>query len=361
MSVLLYGVLAGATLAGIVVIAPAVKQATDLAPFLYANTRCSARTGSLLTQNTYSEMLASSSVQELYGILEDTAYSNIVEHSKNFVSFSKSLDKQMCADYDWLKGIVPKELIKIIKTLQLKYEIADIKSAVNRIKKGTVVSSVSSNSSSEKENTEFALNFIADDDLRYKVQSATDFNSLVSAFEGSPYQSVFTGVEADETEKITTGLDYFYIKKVLSVIRDAPKKSAEAFLDYWRHVVDMFNVRLVFRKLNLGRDDMDFIEGGFLNVKALSGVGDLSQLEGLLRDSPYSKHFTEINSLQVEISFTKVLKELASLLNARHPLHAGYVIRYIILKENEIKAVNMISKLKEENFDEDEIRKLLVI
>ena len=65
MSIIVTGVLVGAGVAGIAVIAPAVKQAMDMAPFIYANTRCSARTGALLTPANYNEILSSTSYREM--------------------------------------------------------------------------------------------------------------------------------------------------------------------------------------------------------------------------------------------------------------------------------------------------------
>lgn len=345
MSILVTGVLTGAALAGIIVIAPAVKQAVDLAPFLYANTRCSARTGALLTQNIYSELLASSSVSELYGILEDTAYSTLVEHAKNFADFSKALDKNLHDDLKWLATIVPSELSPILKAINLKFEINEIKSILNGLKTGNI----------PKE-----LDFVLKDELKFKLQSVTDFASLTSAVEDTQYQNIFIGTELSQTEKINTKLDSFYIKKVMSVINKAPKKSAAAFKEYWRHVIDIFNVRLAIRKMNSAREDIEFLNGGFIASKSLSAVTDMTQLEGVLRSGQYTDFMTDMESLQIEVAFNKSLKSFAGLLNARHPLQAGYVVRYIILKDLELKTVNLIAKLKEENFGEDEIRKLTI-
>lgn len=345
MSLLVTGVLTGAAVAGIVVIAPAVKQAVKLAPFLYANTRCSARTGALLTQNNYSELYASSSVQEMFGLLEDTAYSSIVEHAKDFKSLSKALDKNYHDDLAWIATIVPSELAPILKSLNIKFEIADIKSVMNGIKEGSI----------PKE-----LKYVMKDDLKFKLQSVTDFASLVSAVEGTMYQDIFLGSDISQMEKINTKLDAFYVQKVMSTIGKAPKKTAEAFKEYWRQVIDVFNVRLALRKIHGAREDADFLEGGYLKPKSLSGVTDLTQLEGVIRNGRYNDFVTEMDSLMIEVGFNKSMKHLAGLLNARHPLEAGYVIRYIILKDLELKTVNLIAKLKEENFEEDEIRKLTV-
>lgn len=346
MSIIVTGVLAGAGIAAIAVIAPAVKQAMDMAPFLYANTRCSARTGKLLTTANYAELLSSNSYKEFYGLLEDTAYNSIVEHNKDFVSFSKAINENMYSDLEWLKRVVPEKVAPVIKALMLRFEINDIKELLNNIRVGAP----------EKE-----FHHISNDELRYKLQGAIDFESVISAVEGTKYEEIFNNSSLEEIEKLNTKLDRYYITHTFWAIKNAPKGSVAAFLDLWRRNIDLFNVRMAYRKLLRGMEELELIDGGLLDIKSLEAVSDMTQFEAILRDSDYGELLGNgISSLDLETAFLKSMKNLSGLLNSRHPLQAGYVVRFIVLKEIEVRNLNTIAKLKEEHYPEEDIKKLIV-
>lgn len=351
MSLIVTGVLAGATLAGVVVIAPAVKQALDLAPFLYANTRCSARTAALLSQNFYSDIAAASSKQEAYALLEDTSYADIAEHAKNYSQFSHELYESLYKDYKWIESISPSKIKPIIKAITLKFEIDDIKQILNYLKqKSQALGSLSAPS----------LEHISKEELKYKLQSVEDVQSFFQAIEGTRYAAVLNGFGdeiLDRLQEANTELDRYYILRVLKSIKSVPSKMNGAFLDYWRSVIDVFNARIAFRRMKDA--SLEFIPGGLLNTESLASASDLTQLEAALRESKYGEHLTELSPSALELAFSKSMRELAGLLNARHPLQAGYLVRYMILKELEIKNLNTALKLKEENFSEEEIKSLI--
>ena len=156
------GVIGGSLLAGAIVIIPTVKMAIDMAPFIYANTRASARSGMILDKKKYSELVSSGSFKEMLVLLEDSYYSGLVEHGRDFTTLSKLLDEDLYSTFKWMENIVPKKLIGVIKAINQKFEIADIKSALNSIKRGEAVPE---------------LEHIRSETLKLSLQSAKDIQS----------------------------------------------------------------------------------------------------------------------------------------------------------------------------------------
>lgn len=339
-------VIGASVLAAGVVIVPTVKFAVDLSPFLYANTKCSVRTGLLLKKKFYDELLSTSYVKELYTMLEDSCYAHVVEHVTDFSSLSRGLDKDLYQTYVWLKKSMPKEISPIIAAIKLRFEIDDLKRAINNIKRGKAVGE---------------LEYVEDESLKLKLEDLKDLESFAGVMETTIYKDAFTG-ELTDVSKTSLALDVFYHKYIMKVIEKIDdEKATGAFKEYWKNRIDLVNIRVVLRKIKSKKENIELIEGGFLGLKALAGINEVNQLESALTNSPYSSFITETSSLGVENGICRFLKSQAGAIGAKHTLRSGSVVKYIILKELEIRNLNIICKLKEEDFKAERIQKLMVV
>ncbi len=346
MSITIPLVIGFSALAGFVVIAPVTKFALDIYPFLYANTRCSSRISMLLRKKSYEELLSTTSKEETFAQLEDSYYGPIVEHSKEFFSFSDSIYKDLNKTYNWLSDIIPPTLNPIIQALNLKFEINELKDILNNIKQGNTIQDIK---------------FIESEELKLKLESVKDFQSFIAAIEGTPYSISFQNKTLDNLNEINTSLDKYYIENIINVISSIKdKKAVEPFLEYTKVLVDLFNIRMVVRGIDSNKTE-DLIDSGYLNKDDLSSVTDSAQLESTLSNSIYGEFIGDINNLNIENGFYKYLIKQAENIAAKYTIKSGAVVRFIIMKEIEFRNLNSIVKLKTENFQQDDIRPILVM
>ncbi len=346
MDVVVFGAIAASLLAGTVVIWPTVKMTINLAPHIYANTRCSAKLASMLPKPIVENLSQSSSYEETLSILEDTYYRNIVEKSKDFNKLSSALNEDLYSTYLWLETIVPENLVNIIKTIRLKFEINDIKTLLNNLK---------------NEVKKHSLPHIQNENLKLKLENTTDFASMLASIEGSDYSKVFSNKNLTQLDSINNELDKYYFDKVYDVIVSTDdEKAAQAFKEYLGYMIDLINLKLTLRRID-SKTSLSLLPHGRVPNSMLNNVEDLNSFENLLTEYGYAENITEYTPLDIENSVYKYLKKAAGLINSKHTLKAGSVVRYIILKELELRNVNIILKLKEDKFTKEEIQKLLVI
>ncbi len=347
MDILVASVAGFSIVVGVIVVAPTIKMAVDIAPFLYTNTRCAAKSGMIIDKKGYESLIASSSVKELFTLLEDTSYNYIVEHGEDFSTASSLLDKDLFETYDWLTGVMPDKIKPIIEAIKLKFEINQIKEAFNNSKEGKDMPK---------------LKYINNPSLKLKLESANDFNSFTAAIEGSAYEDIFNGKGANNTSSINTALDRLYLEKVMNVIDSSDDKdAAKPFREYWRTMIDLSNIRLILRKISSDEESMKLIPGGTIDIEKLSPANDNNQVEEILQNTNYKDFISESTCFGIENAMFKFMKKQAGVFNAKYPLKGGPILQFIINKEIEIRNLNVIIKLKTEEFKQEDISKYVVV
>lgn len=322
-----------------VVIAPTVKLAMDVAPHLYTNTRCSARAGLILGRKEYETMTGSTSMKEVFATLEETSYSAVAEHSHSIAEASLLLEQELHDTYAWLVTVVPEKLQPVVEAMLGRFEVAQLKEALNRLQRGEGVGE---------------LPYVRDEQLRLKLESATDYTSFSDALIGSPYEPVFAQRSLQELEPLTTALDAHALTSVRAAMEACKdQKAAQPFIDYWKRVIDLGNLRLAQRRI--AGADVQFVPGGHLTPASLEEVGDANQLAELLEKGPYA------GLGDLEDGLQRMLKREAGLVNAKYPLKGGSIVRFIIDKELEVRNLNVLLKLKSEGFAADAIQERLIV
>ncbi len=336
--------IAGSVLAGVIAIAPTIKVGLDMAPYLYANTRCSSRSGLILKKKEYEQILGASSIQEVYALLEDTYYGKLMEHADS--NLSHLLNEDLYETYVWLESITPTKLKPIMNTIRMKFEIADLKSAINSCAKGE---------------TPDKINHIEDESFRIKLESCKDLDAFVAALKDTKYDVITSQSNSITVSSLSNQLDVFYYSLVSEEIRILKDNDgAIVFRDYWKKSIDLVNIRLTLRRID-GVSDINLIEGGFLEVKDLQSSSDKMQLESIFSKSIYKEFLVGMKGVEIETSLFASFKKEASNVNAKHALKTGTIVKFLISKELEIRNLNILTKLKGEDYSSDDIEKLLVI
>ncbi len=340
-------VVGSSILAGAFVIYPATMFALDMSPYLYSNTRCSARSGLIINKPKYDSFVAATTQKEVMALLEDSYYHYIAEHASSFKHFSGMLEKDLFDTYQWLYRIMPDKLKPILKALKLKFEINDIKNILNNVVKN-------------KEPGE--PSFIEDKVIRLKLEGVKDFTSFLAVMENSQYSDLFVNATPENLAPLNNALDRFYMKNVLNEINKCKdEKAAMPFKEYWASNIDLVNLRLVLRKIVSGEEEISLIEGGALNKNEIMGINDLAQLDSIISSSVYNDFIESQNPFKIEAGIYKYLKTVAFNVGAKYTIKAGSSVKFIILKELEIRNLNIINKLKLENYPPKNIEKLIVV
>lgn len=329
------------------VVIPTVKYAMNLAPYLYANTRCSARSGFLLSSKHYADLLDANSIKEVLAQLDSTTYAELVEKNKDAISFSTALDNDLAETYVWLEDIAPKKVKSVIEAMRVKFEISELKRILNDIIIGRPVGDV---------------NMFEDYDVRAKLQEVQNYSALQSALENTHYHEIFMKYTENDVFNINTELDKHYFSEVFEQIDILEKDEREAFLDYWSFMIDLTNIRILLRKINSKNDEeYQFIDQGNLSIDQLSSITDLNALEALLEEiarSPTHKEFANVDAL--ETFLYHALRDECIKIASKYSLKIGQILEYIALKEIEVRNLNILVKLKSEKFEQDEIKSLIV-
>lgn len=345
---ILVGAVAGfGIVVGGIVVAPTVKMAVDVAPFLYTNTRCAAKSGMILQKKDYDSLVSAVSLREVFTLIEDTSYASVVEHGADFSKISTLLDKDLFETYNWLSGVMPDKIKPIFSAMMLKFEINQMKEVLNNIEEG-------------KEQGE--LNYVIDPSLKLKLEGANDMNSFSAALEGTVYEEVFRGKEIKNAADVNTELDKFYLSHVMRVIDNIKDKAAaKPFRDYWKIMIDLANIRLTLRKIDSKDENVKLVSDGTLDESKLISANEMNQVEELLANTKYKEFITESDSFGIENAFFRFMKKQAGTFSAKFPLKGGPIIQFLINKEIEIRNLNVVVKLKSEDFKGEEISKVLVI
>ena len=335
-------VVGGSIIVGIVAVAPTVKIGLDMAPYLYANTRCSARAGLILKKKDYDQLISSNSIIELQSNLEDTYYNKVIENIRSGTEASLELEKDLHETYDWLSNIVPKSIKPVIEAIALKFEIANLKDVMNDCLLGKTPTT----------------KYIQDESFRVRLESCNDLDSFVAALKDTKYEIIST--QNVDIAHLSNQLDVFYFNNVSETIRLLKESSgAEVFKNYWRKMIDLVNIRLTLRRIN-GLTNLQLIEGGYISSKELQTLSERVQVESVLSKTMYKDFIHGNSDLDLESGMFSALRKESSYANAKHTLKAGTIVKFIIEKEIEIRNLNIIMKLKEESFNSDDIEKMII-
>lgn len=335
-------IVGGAVVAGIVAIAPTVKMGLDMAPYLYANTRCSARAGLILKKKDYDQLISSPTIEEAYANLEDTYYSKIIENVKSGKELSLELEKDLHKTYLWLSEIVPKDIKPVMDAINLKFEIADLKNVMNSCLLGKNPKT----------------SYIEEESFRVRLESCNDLDSFVASLKDTKYEKIAT--QQIDISYLSNQLDLFYYNHVSETIRLLKDSSgAQVFKDYWRKMIDLVNLRLTLRRIN-GVSNIQAIEGGYIQSKELQSITEKVQLESVLSKSIYKDFIHGTSDLDIENGMFSALRKESSYANAKNTLKAGTLVKFMIEKEIEIRNLNVLIKLKEESFSSEEIEKMII-
>jgi len=168
-------------------------------------------------------------------------------------------------------------------------------------------------------------------------------------------------------------LDYHYYLNSIVFSKRIPKEG-KLFREFFRYEVDIYNIKLILKKIILGLNKKDIekyiiYKGRDLRKRDLKNMLNCKNLNSLFKElsfTSYQKILPEIKEetdpvLRFEILLERFLLERSLSLFHQNPLTVDTVLGFMFAKEIEVKNLRVIIKSKTLEYTEDYVKNLIVI
>lgn len=333
-----------------------IRPVLSMYPYTYPNARVRARTGRLLKEKQYTEILESQNIEEVKNYLR-----GIPEYAKYIDEYplEKALDTQLAETYDLMARIAPDNSKDAFQFLLKKWDIRNIKSLI--IAKEAEL------------NLDDTMNLVVPfgelSDRLNTLIDADNIDEIFNGLEGTDYSAVIEDAIPKYKETgillpIEAALDKYLLENLLKTAA-TPEDDNTAFLhEYVGNMVDISNIKVILRaKIDgLKYDDIEayMISDGYqirewklkdlMESEDVSGV--VNGLEGtdyapLLSDS-LSEYQQTGSIAKFETILDNHINETAKRISLKNQFGIGPMIGFLNKKEKEIKNLKTIVRGKRE-------------
>lgn len=367
-------VLAGITIF-LVIIIFLIRYLIETAPFAYVNARVRSMESRLLNEHKLNELIEATGITDLIGFLEDTDYgpylSEVMNQSSDSVIVEKALNIHLAHIYKTLSNIVPDSAKKILKLLEKKFDVKNIKTLLRAKYVGL--------DAEETFKLLIPLGTIPESKLR-ELSEAKTIEEIVSGLEGTEYAHILSDElsKYEQTGKLTSlemSLDKYVLGELWKNISiDDTEK--DLFKEFVGTMIDIENLKMILKGKADGLSSEIISEyitdfGYELAPWKLKELADAESIEGVISSLEGTKYasiltdnleeFEKAKTTYVfEKALDKYLVELGRRLSLRQPFGVGPIIGLITSKELEVRNLKIIIKGKIEGLPASQIRELLV-
>jgi len=325
----------------------------------------------LVTSDHINRMSNVSSIQDIFGIIKETdmgsyfdgvlveTFDDLDEHL--WLYFGKCLER-----IEWFKP-VPADILKILKAYVVKYDVLNIKAAVQAISTG-------------KQASKIPIGVIHNHGLLDELSSAETVDSIIELLTKCKlgnYAAVLKECNIDEEMEpklmAEAKLDGEYHKNLMDITKNI--KDGSILFKTFGIIVDMKNLQVILRAIITGagpRVAEYTISSGYMvssdAIKELLSL-KLSDVPSRLVNTQYSNVVEEVAASYDETKNIAVVDQIIEkhkfrlikeMLSPRvlSPLMAAW---YLILKEVEIRNLRLILKAMFDNISVEEVKDYLVL
>jgi V/A-type H+-transporting ATPase subunit C len=325
----------------------------------------------IMTSSQVSSMSKASSIQDVLEIIRDTDIGNYLEGVliKTFDELDEYLWRYLddCLRRLELFKPLPADIVKILKTYIVKYDVLNIKAAWQGISTGRKAIMI-------------PVGVMHNQGLLDELSRAGDVDGMVKLLvrgrlEG--YASVLEEYKMDEGVKsrlrAEARLDGEYYKNLLNVTKDTI--DGAILSRSFATIVDMTNLRIILRAIigGIALEAVEYtISGGYMISEAvakdlislkLTDIPDRLEntqyhnvVEEVITNYDRSKSITAVEEIMEKHKF-RLSQEILS----PRVLSPLVIVWYLILKEVEIRNLRLILKAMFDNIPVEEIRNYLVL
>ncbi|WP_456321137.1 V-type ATP synthase subunit C [Palaeococcus sp. (in: euryarchaeotes)] len=333
-------------------------------PYSYPNARIKAMEARLFSDQKFSELAESKTLNNFVMNLEDTDYkpylSNIEGYSAEKID--RALDNALADMYTLMIKILPKRSNGFFKLLLQEWDVRNLAAAVKAKIMGDV-----------------ARDYIVElgtmvDKIKAIAETKT-LEEILVILEGTEYEDVYQKLLLNEInlEEFETELYRIHYKKLMSYAQSRKGEEKKIIEEFLKLKIDKINVMTILRaklhRMSAEKIRPMIIEGGSLNqriIDTLLNVEDLSMALAELDSTRYSQVLRESREAlesgdlsALDKSFEKFIQEKIGEMTRFYPLSVAVPINYILLKEHEVKKLKAIAKLIEDKIKPESIKALI--
>lgn len=353
----------------VIVVISTIKPVLDMFPYTYPNARVRARTGRLLTDKQFSEIIESQNIEEVKNYLR-----GVPDYAKyiDMYPLEKALDTQLAETYDLIARITPDNSKEIFKFLLKKFDIKNIKSLIIAKEAGL--------------NSEQTMDLLVPfGELSDKLDSLVESESVtevLNGLEGTDYLKILEDSipiykETGLLLPLEASMDKYLLENLLRSSATPEDDNTSLLHNYVGTLVDAANIKIILRAKadDLKYEDIEsyMISDGYqirewklkelMESEDVAGV--ISSLEGTDYAPMLSDAMADYNETKSMASFENSLDshvvKTAKTISLKNQFGIGPMIGFLSRKENEIKNLKIIARGKrEEGFSSSMIKEMLI-
>jgi V/A-type H+-transporting ATPase subunit C len=324
-----------------------------------------------LTSSQVSDISKEAGIQDVLDVIRETDVGNYLQGVS--VQTFDELDEHLWLYFgeclrqlEWFKN-VPAEIHKILRIYILKYDVLNIKAALQGISTGKKMRGI-------------PVGVIYNNGLLDELRGAQDAGSIASVLKQcklGDYASILEEYDADEgvksQQRIEARLDGEYSRSLLGVTRRM--KDGSTLSKAFNIIADMANLQIILRTVigEMAAEAAGYaINDGYVISRQISEdllSLKLSDIPGKIENTEYRSIIEEVTGNYDRSKSVTVIEEIIDkhkfrlikeILSPR-VLSPLVIVWYLILKEIEIRNLRLILKAAFDNISLEEIKDYLVL
>ena len=338
--------------------------------YIFCNSTISAWEARLLSEARMMEIAESPEVANIFSALEDTDYRpQLAEISKrrefDMVAVERALKESLNVRYRELAEMIPKERKETFLKLLQRTDLLNIKAIITMIHEGVP---------KEQRLLELIPSPTMSSERLETLASAEDLNRLLEFLKGSEYFDVISSAMQDYQKRgliaLLSALDkYYYTSLWMDVqARRAQRSILKTMIGY---EIDSLNIKLILRlkKDGVPSDEIDKYllrpshELTEAMLKAMIASEDIRSAIHMIHITSYGKFLSEVlpkieeqGIPAAEMTLDQAQLKLYRWLGLSQFFSIAPVISFIYIKENEMKNLRTIIRLKADGFEPQKIK-----
>lgn len=334
------------------------------------NTKIRAMEGDFLTREDYRNMLQKHSVPELARYLKDNTHyaeflKDVDEDNISRRDLEEIFRRRMINDLDRLIYYFKGGYRDFVRSLYLKYEIADIKHLARLIFNG-----------SKPQDFSQSLTFIGKYSRLHpeKLFAAASIRDLITSMEGSefyPFVKPLLDGRRENLFRFEMALDMGYFS-MINQRREKISGTDYRIVQFWEGTVaDLYNIQWIYRGKKFYRllpeellnYTLDFGEElSFTKRKALCYAANLEEFYELVQSTGYQFLFkkNQTQDIYMERRINRYIYHLLKALNRKYPMTIIQTICYVWFLDYEIKDIFAICESIRYRITPEEARRFLI-
>lgn len=353
----------------VIVVISTIKPVLDMFPYTYPNARVRARTGRLLTDKQFSEIIESQNIEEVKNYLR-----GVPDYAKyiDMYPLEKALDTQLAETYDLIARITPENSKEIFKFLLKKFDIKNIKSLIIAKEAGL----------NADQTMDLLVPFGELSDKLDSLVESDNVTEVLNGLEGTDYLKILEDSipiykETGLLLPLEASMDKYLLENLLRSSATPEDDNTSLLHNYVGTLVDAANIKIILRAKadDLKYEDIEsyMISDGYQirewKLKELMESEDvpgvISSLEGTDYAPMLSDAMADYNETKSMASFENSLDshvvKTAKTISLKNQFGIGPMIGFLSRKENEIKNLKIIARGKrEEGFSSSMIKEMLI-